>query len=88
MLDHPVGGRLSESLSVLVDDRFLVIVCLCIIDEPFAVALDLGEGCVFTVGKFILSRDISKVRCDDGGRLLQRLIDWCFWADLDSCVGG
>lgn len=59
MLDHPIGGGLTESLSVLVDDRLLVIVCLCVVDEPFTVALELGEGCVFAVLEFFLSSEVS-----------------------------
>ena len=61
MLNHPVRCCLAESLSILIDDRLLVIVCLRVIDEPFAVALDLSERCVLAVVEFILPHGISMV---------------------------
>ena len=49
MLDHPVGCGLAESFSILVDDRLLVVVCLGVVDQAFAVAFDLCKGGVFAV---------------------------------------
>jgi hypothetical protein len=49
MLRHPVRGGLAKALSIVVDVRVLIVVRFGIVDEPLAVALDLGEGSVFTV---------------------------------------
>jgi hypothetical protein len=54
MLDHPVGGRLAQALGILVDDRVLVVVGLCVVDEALGVALDLGEGVVGAAGQLVL----------------------------------
>jgi hypothetical protein len=61
VLNHPIGCCLAKSLSILIDDRLLVIVCLRVVDEPFAVALDLGERCILAVVEFTLSHVISMV---------------------------
>lgn len=61
MLDHPVGCCLPESLSIFVDDGLLVIERLCIVDEPFAIAFQLCEGCVFAIIEFFLSLGVSVV---------------------------
>lgn len=62
MLDHPVGGCLTESFGILVDDGFLIVVCLRIIDESFAVALNLGKGCVVAVVESLLPRVSTFIR--------------------------
>ena len=48
MLHHPVRRRLPQTLGILVDDGALVIVGFRIVDQSLAVALDLGEGSVFS----------------------------------------
>lgn len=68
MLDHPVRGCFTEPLSVLVDNRFLVVIRFCVVDESFAVALDLSEGGVFAIVEFILSVGISMLVENSVGR--------------------
>lgn len=48
VLRHPVRGSLAKALSIVVDGRVLIVVGFGIVDEPLAVALDLGEGSVFS----------------------------------------
>ena len=57
VFDHPVGGRLSQSLGILVYERVLVVICLCIVDEALAVALDLCKGGIFTILQLSLTTD-------------------------------
>lgn len=54
MLDHPVGRCLAKSLSIFIDDGLLVVVCFRVVDEPFAIALDLCKGGVLAVVEFVL----------------------------------
>lgn len=55
MLYHPVGCRLSKALGVVVDERLLVVVCLCVIDQSFAVTFHLGERGVSSAIKLVLN---------------------------------
>lgn len=54
MFDHPVGCGLAESLSILVDDGLLIVVCLGVVDQAFAIALNLCKGGVFAIVKSLL----------------------------------
>ena len=63
MLDHPIRGGFAEALCIFVYDRLLVVVCFCIVDEPFTVALDLGQAGVFSVEQFFLRSLVSAIGC-------------------------
>jgi hypothetical protein len=65
VFDHPVGCSFAESFSILIDDRLLVVVCLSVIDQAFAVAFDLCEGCVFAVVESLLSGQVSTSSVSD-----------------------
>ena len=55
MFNHPVGCGLAQSFSVLVDDRLLIVECLGIVDQAFAIAFDLCKGSVFAVVESLLN---------------------------------
>lgn len=46
MLDHPVGRRLAQALSILIDLSLLVVVHFRIIDQSLCIALYLREAIV------------------------------------------
>lgn len=55
MFDHPVRCGLAQSFSILVDDRLLIVECLGIVDQAFAIAFDLCKGGVFAVVESLLN---------------------------------
>lgn len=59
VLGHEVGQGLADALGVLVDERLVVVVLLCIGHDALDVALDAAEGRVFMALEFVLGGPVS-----------------------------
>jgi hypothetical protein len=58
VLHHPVRRRLAYTLSILVNERSLVVERLRIVDQSLAIALDLGKVRVLSVVELVLKDSV------------------------------